>query len=276
MANERLRKAIRDAGLDEDELARLVEVDVKTVQRWIAGRTPRPRHRGLVARALSLTERELWPEVALEVSAQDPRREIVAALPQANDVRAPDWRALLTDAVRNIDLLDTTLLEIVRTSGVVELLDAKATAGCHVRILIAAPESVWVTTLAQQLGEGEEDEIGRTQLQRDIELARGYLQPLAGNPNVELRSFYAERANSILRFDDQMLLTLHLYGIPGQNAPLLHLQRHGDDGLFDQFQAHVDAIHRDASEPIHPDADNYPDPVRNPERYQPVTADLYQ
>lgn len=233
MANERLRVAIREAGIDEDQLATLVKVDVKTVQRWISGRTPRPRHRDLVAKALGLHERELWPEAAFDVPAQDPRREIIAALPQANDLRAPDWKAILKEAVRSIDLLDFTLLDIVSTPGVVELLRHKAADGCQVRILIAAPDSVWVMTVAQQLGQSEEDQVGRNELQREIELARGHLEPLVGQPGIELRAFYAERLNSIIRVDEQMLVTPHLWGVPSQQAPQLHLRRAGDDGLFD-------------------------------------------
>jgi transcriptional regulator with XRE-family HTH domain len=272
MANERLRQAIRDAGLDEDQLAGLVKVDVKTVQRWVSGRTPRPRHRGLVAKPLGVHERELWPEAVFDAPAQDPRREIIAALPQANDLRAPDWRAMLKDAVHTIDLLDLTLLDITGTPGVIELLQAKARSGCQVRrILIAAPDSVWVTTTAQQLRQDQEDDVGRNELEREIDFARGYLEPLTTHPNITLRSYYAERANSIIRVDDQMLLTLHLYGAPSQQAPLLHIRRHSDDGLIDQFLAHLDAIRDEASDPIQPNPERYPHPRQHPDRYQPAT-----
>src|SRR5207244_13422196 len=45
MANERLRSAMAKAGKDIANLADATAVDPKTVQRWLAGRVPHPRHR---------------------------------------------------------------------------------------------------------------------------------------------------------------------------------------------------------------------------------------
>jgi hypothetical protein len=43
LENERVRTAITRAGLTLEEFAGIVQVDVKTVQGWHAGRTPYPR-----------------------------------------------------------------------------------------------------------------------------------------------------------------------------------------------------------------------------------------
>jgi transcriptional regulator with XRE-family HTH domain len=62
LENEHLRTAITRAGLTLEEFADIVQVDVKTVQRWLAGRTaPYPRNRARVAGALDTTEHALWP-----------------------------------------------------------------------------------------------------------------------------------------------------------------------------------------------------------------------
>jgi hypothetical protein len=52
-----------------------------------------------------------------------------------------------------------------------------------------------------------------------------------------------------------MLVTLHLHRHPATNTPLLHLQRHNDASLFDQFTSHLDAITRHASDPIQTNPD---------------------
>ncbi len=111
-------------------------------------------------------------------------------------------------------------------------------------------------------------------MDREIDLAHGHLQPLIGLPGIELGTFWAERYNTILRFDDQMLVTLHLWATPGPEAPLIHLQRRGEHGLFDQFAGHLDAIQDQAREPIQAEPDLYPPPTENPERYQPITEEL--
>lgn len=59
--NERLRRAMAQAQVDVDDVSRAAEVDPKTVQRWLAGRMPHPRHRWTVAKALSQDEGYLWP-----------------------------------------------------------------------------------------------------------------------------------------------------------------------------------------------------------------------
>jgi transcriptional regulator with XRE-family HTH domain len=65
MANERLRRAIQQAGLGLDDIADHVGVDVKTAERWLTkGRLPHARNRAQAASLLSVDELELWPEAA--------------------------------------------------------------------------------------------------------------------------------------------------------------------------------------------------------------------
>ncbi|MFI9414936.1 hypothetical protein [Nocardia gamkensis] len=60
--NERLRRAVFDARMTPEQLAHKVQVDPKTVQRWIAqGRIPYPVHQHAVAVAVGVPEQELWP-----------------------------------------------------------------------------------------------------------------------------------------------------------------------------------------------------------------------
>lgn len=59
------------------------------------------------------------------------------------------------------------------------------------------------------------------------------LEPLFAQRNLKIREYIAARFNTILRFDDNMLVTLHLWAQPTTQAPFLHLKRRGDGGLFD-------------------------------------------
>src|SRR4030081_3349898 len=69
MANERLRAAMAKAGKDILSLACATEVDPKTVQRWLAGRVPHPRHRWAIASILDEEEGHLWPSARPDLSA---------------------------------------------------------------------------------------------------------------------------------------------------------------------------------------------------------------
>src|SRR5579875_3566359 len=59
--NEPLRRAIAARELEIESFARLVGVHRKTVQQWLAGRIPHPRHRWKACDVLQRPEGELWP-----------------------------------------------------------------------------------------------------------------------------------------------------------------------------------------------------------------------
>ncbi|WP_435593340.1 helix-turn-helix domain-containing protein [Nocardia sp. bgisy118] len=61
--NERLREAMREAGLTPQSLAERLEVDQKTVERWISrGRIPYPKHQHSVSVAVGVSADDLWPD----------------------------------------------------------------------------------------------------------------------------------------------------------------------------------------------------------------------
>jgi hypothetical protein len=55
---------------------------------------------------------------------------------------------------------------------------------------------------------------------------------------------------TIHRYDDQLLLTLHLVGQNADQAPLLHLRRAAPGGLFDRFAEHYNDLWEQHSQPI--------------------------
>jgi hypothetical protein len=183
----------------------------------------------------------------------------------------PTGRELLQAAVDQIELLGWTLIDILSSPGEIDQLNDKLAAGCRLRILVSAPDSSFLRAAAEELGQDEEDYIGRSELQLQVETARGHLERLAGQTGVELREFYADPRYTILRFDEHMLITPHLHGTPPENSPVLYLRRRHNSGLFDRFAAHLDAIATNAR-PIEPIPSLYPDPNTHPDRYHPLTA----
>jgi lambda repressor-like predicted transcriptional regulator len=78
--SDTLRHALARARIGTVDVAAALEVDPKTVDRWLKGRVPYPRHRWALADMLQLDESDLWPDVA------QPRRtisrEVKAVYPQ--------------------------------------------------------------------------------------------------------------------------------------------------------------------------------------------------
>jgi lambda repressor-like predicted transcriptional regulator len=239
MANDLLIAAIRQAGLSVNDVADIARADPRTVQRWLGGRLPHPRYRQKLASALEVEERELWPEAA-RVGPKGDLDEIAGAWARRSDPDAPDWRPLLRAAERQIDLVGYSLLHIAEARAINKQLSQKARAGCRIRIALAGPGAEHV--LAADLRQRPPGRlIGR------IKDAHRRLVPLAQERGIELREHDVASSHTILRFDDHMLLTVHLYGTPGFQAPLIHLRRERDYGIFDQLAAHVEDLWQNAT-----------------------------
>jgi transcriptional regulator with XRE-family HTH domain len=210
LENEHLRTAITRAGLTLEEFADIVQVDVKTVRRWLAGRTPYPRHRTRVAGALDTTEHALWPNT-VPAPTESPERgqrmpvvtDVVAGYGYATDRDAPNPVDVLRAAAERIELIVPNVM-----AGIVDLLLAKAAEGCHARAIIEDPD--------------------------------GQVEPLLGIDGIEIHASPGAGNYGLYRTDEQMLLALHRIGVPSESPPLILIQRRTSRGLFDRLADEFD------------------------------------
>ncbi|GAB4583922.1 hypothetical protein [Nocardia sp. IFM 10818] len=73
-----------------------------------------------------------------------------------------------------------------------------------------------------------------------------HYQPLCGTSGIELRTHDTTLYNSTYRADDQMLVNAHMWGVNAYGAPVRHLRRTLDGGLFDTYAESFDAVWRTA------------------------------
>jgi hypothetical protein len=218
------------------DLARLTGADVKTVYRWLSpGRPPLAKHRALVARRLGEDEEYLWPDTA-RTGSVNATAEVVNAFAHRSDAPNSLWWSLITRAEQRVDLLGYTLYFLtLQHPELISALITKCDRGLRVRAAIADPDSAHVAY---------RDTEERTPLTLGVRI-RTTLEawtPILDHPHFELRYQDVPLYNSVFRFDDEMLVTPHLYATPGSHAPMLHLRRLGSAGLFDRFAGHVEAI----------------------------------
>ncbi|MFI0984536.1 helix-turn-helix transcriptional regulator [Streptomyces exfoliatus] len=97
--NMRLAAAIVEAGLTYSELAEVLQVDPKTVERWVnePGRRPYARHAHAVARVLGTTVWDLWP--AMRPKGLTPQAPSVVPVP-------PVLLSAARDALSRVENLD--------------------------------------------------------------------------------------------------------------------------------------------------------------------------
>jgi transcriptional regulator with XRE-family HTH domain len=234
-SNERLRAGLARSGLTSDAVAERTGVDPKTVQRWLGGRVPHPRNRFLVAQLLEEDDEFLWPGSRRPDPTASAATEIVAAYAYRSELDIKRWWEFFVRAESQIDLLGFTLYFLPQQHpGLVELLRNKVEAGCRLRVSLADP-------LSPHVEWRDEEERQAITLKVRIQSALDAFKPLAAT-GAEFRRQEAPLYSSIFRFDDEMLVTPHLYATPGHSAPLLHLRRLMPNGLFSRFASHFESV----------------------------------
>jgi len=220
MPNERLRAALLERGMTPAKLAEALEVDTKTVERWItAGRLPYRKYRYQVAALLGTDEAFLWPEgLSRSQVAAAAESEIVTVYPHRWAVPNDAWHRLYESAEREIGVLVYSGLFLAESTGLIQLFIRKARADVRVRILFGDPDSAEVAEHGADIGLGEA-------MAARVRNALVLFDPLRAAENVEIRLHSTVLYNSIYIADDQLLVNSHVYGTPAQNAPVLHLRR---------------------------------------------------
>jgi transcriptional regulator with XRE-family HTH domain len=220
MPNERLRALLLERGVTPAKLAEAIEVDAKTIERWIVkSRTPYRRHRYAVAAFFSVDESFIWPEAlnSDEVAAAS-ESEIVSVYPHRWAVPRDSWRHLFERAERDIGILVYSGLFMAEDAGLKALFAGKAQSGVRVRVLLGNPDSPYVAE--RGVAEGIDDV-----MPAKVRSALVAYRPLAKIENIEVRLHDTILYNSIFRADDQLLVNTHIYGTMASNAPVFHLRK---------------------------------------------------
>jgi transcriptional regulator with XRE-family HTH domain len=236
MQNDRLRGAMDAARLTKYALAEQVEVNVKTVERWITqNRRPRPGIRLAVARVLDRDETYLWPELLAEDRATTASlSEIVKIWPTRPAVPHEVWRSLMLRATEHIDVLVYSGGFLVESLDFVNVVHTKAAAAVEVRVLIGEADSPEVTARAREEGLRSLPQHCRSTLE--------YLRETMSSPVVDIRTHRTPLYNSIYRFDDSMLVNTHSYGAYAAKSPVQYLQRVPGGHLFDYYRSSFEAV----------------------------------
>lgn len=237
MPNERLRAAMAAGGGTHATLAARAQVDPKSVERWVnLGRTPRRATALLAAETLGEDVHALWPALRQARSARAVSSELVALYDQRADVPVSTFTDMLAEARENIDVL--VYAAVFLHEGfprLNDLLRERAAEGCSVRIALGDAESENVRQ------RGEEERFGHG-IESRCQLALMHYRQLLGVPGVEIRTHGTTLYNSIYRADDQLLANAHVWGVNAYGAPVWHLRRNGDGGIFDTYAQSFDAV----------------------------------
>jgi transcriptional regulator with XRE-family HTH domain len=203
--NETLRRALLQARLSEEDVATRLEVDPKTVRRWLEGRLPYLRHRWALAALVGLDEADLWPQLRSARSRPD---EVRAIYPHRDSIPLEAWQDFFRSARHEIGILANSGLFLAEDPAILATLHNRAAAGVRVRICLRNPDSP-----------GARDAATRS---RD---ALALYERLPEGGNAEIRLHGVTLNNSIYRAGDELLVVQRAHGVPSGRAPVLHLRR---------------------------------------------------
>jgi transcriptional regulator with XRE-family HTH domain len=229
MPNDRLRTAMLERGVTPYDLAAALDVDPKSVERWVNGRTPYRRHRYSVAAHLGVDEAYLWPDaLTRDQVASASESEIINIYPHRWTVPSDLWRNFFDNAENEIGILVYSGLFVSEDAGIQRIFRDKADAGARVRILLGDPDS---DTVAQRGADEGVDDSLTAKIRNAIVMYRG-LRDIDG---IEFRLHRTVLYNSIYRADDQLMVNTHIYSFAASQAPVLHLRRVAGGGMVSTY-----------------------------------------
>ncbi|MEU8241795.1 XRE family transcriptional regulator [Actinoplanes missouriensis] len=226
-------RALRGAGLNAVDVAAQLAVDPKTVNRWISGRMPYPRHRAALAEMTGWSSRDLWPTLPSPAEQTTHVDEVRIVYPHRSAVPAESWLRLFAQAETEISIVAYSALFLAENIAVTTVLRSKATAGVRVRLALGDPDG---THIAER---GNDEDIGDGMSAR-IRTALVGFRPVI-EAGAELRLHNTVLYNSIYRADAEMLVNTHVYGHPGGHAPVFDLCRQDTEGMTGTY---LDSIER--------------------------------
>jgi transcriptional regulator with XRE-family HTH domain len=224
--NEILRRALLKARISEEDVAARLEVDPKTVRRWLEGRVPYMRHRWVLASMLGLDEADLWPQAR---TARKRPEEVRAIYPNWDAIPSGVWLGLLSSAKRGIDILENDGMSLADDLGLLAALSDRTHAGVGARICIRDPD--W---------SGSEVSAARI---RNV-LAR--YERLDDGGDVEIRLHRVILNNTLYRADYECLIVQRICAIPDRTAPILHLRKTDRADMISTYLGSFESIWADS------------------------------
>src|SRR4030095_5536433 len=194
-------------------------------------------HRRAAAALLKTPAAYLWSDVLEDPrSASTSKAELVTLYPYRSAMPSSLWWEMLgRDAQKEDILVYAANFLHEQLPDMNDALQVRAEAGCKVRVALGDPDSPAVRA------RGEEEKFGHG-IETRCRVALMHYQLVINTPGIDVHLHRTTLYNSIYRFDDEMLVNTHVWGVNAYNAPVMHLRRLVGGSLFDTYAASFEAV----------------------------------
>ena len=225
--NQRLAHAMHAAGLTPAALAEIVDLDEKSILRWLQlGRTPHARNQWAAARALATDVDHLWPP-SESAAARDDLSDGPTTYSHRGKVPAHLWTDIITGPTSSVRVLVYSGLPWFEANpAVLECLRRRADEGVAIHLALGDPDCAAVALRGQEEG---------IDMAARVHNALRVISPLVGHPGIEIRLHSTTLHASLYMNDHEMLANQHIFGTPASQAPIVHVRKRPDDSLFDRY-----------------------------------------
>ncbi|MFB9277635.1 DUF5919 domain-containing protein [Cohnella cellulosilytica] len=182
----------------------------------------------------SLQKLDLSLKESIELLNQTSKVGLVGIWSRRVSIDNEIWIKKIKDSSKRIDILGYAVHFLPEHYEFNKLIEKKSEEGCQIRFLLGKPDGDYVK--ARNIEEKNEGSISQR-----IETTLARLKPLLEQGLIEIRLHDLPLYNSIYRFDSEMLVTPHLYGLRGASAPLINLKE-VEKGIFEIYEKHFEDI----------------------------------
>ena len=241
--NAALHKALAAAQLTETDVAAHLDVDPKTVRRWLSGTRPYPRHRWALAELLQLQEDRLWPQDSQEPKGRAPGSEHVQRV-YAHRWQVPRevWWDLFSSAEQEIGILVYSGLFLADDAGMLELLGSRARDGVNVRNHLGDPDS-------QPGKKRKKEENTEEALPARPKNSFMLFRPLLKIDNIKVRTHSTPLYNSIYFTERSIFVNHHTYGFPAGSSPLIIIKHDTSPEMYGLYRKSFELAWQNSTSP---------------------------
>lgn len=170
--------------------------------------------------------------------------DVVHAYAARRDLARPEWQDIIRGRVEHIWLAGLAEQGYANDGGVPGILERAAGEGCDIRVLLLDPDYPLISGI--DTDEGNPPGTLAARIRGSLHRFQRMTARCAGR--MQVRTSATPPTISIVRGDDQMLITPYARFLTGGDSPTLLLEATPDGQIFTQYEQHFNLVWNDSKE----------------------------